>query len=292
MRGHHAHRAVMVARMGIRWVALTLQLEVWPHLALVPHSNLQSLPTHVHHQIPLDLPASGTCTFLCRDIAQGGTAMEQPLTVSQLARATGMPAKTIRYYEQIGVLPAPRRSTAGYRQYSRHDVHRLLFIRRARALGLSLAHLKALTGELDSGECLTMRPRLHALVTEQLRTVQQQIAEFQLLERQLAQVLQRLQTAAPAPHVDGCRCLDSDTHEAQEPLQHPASLPWKGEAMRTSTLEPLTMLAPSPLSETNSAADEQCGCGCGCGVSLTQLALPQDATRRRGDTDSAPPTQP
>jgi len=44
--------------------------------------------------------------------------MERPLTVSQLARATGMSAKTIRYYEQIGVLPAPRRSAAGYRQYS------------------------------------------------------------------------------------------------------------------------------------------------------------------------------
>ena len=218
--------------------------------------------------------------------------MERPLTVGQLAHTTGVPAKTIRYYEQVGVLPVPRRSGAGYRQYSRHDVHRLLFIRRARALGLSLANLKALTAELDSGECLTMRPRLHALVTEQLRTVQQQIAEFQLLERQLAQVLQRLQTGVPTPHTDGCRCLDSDTPEEREPLQHPSSLPWKGEAMRTSTLEPLTMLAPSPLSETNSAADEQCGCGCGCGVSLTQLALPQDATRRRGDTDSAPPTQP
>src|SRR5207249_12265798 len=59
----------------------------------------------------------------------------------------------------------------------------------------SLSNLKALTAELDSGECLTMRPRLHALVTEQLRTVRQQIAEFHLLERQLAQVLQRLQTA-------------------------------------------------------------------------------------------------
>ena len=107
--------------------------------------------------------------------------MERPLTVGQLARATGVPAKTIRYYEQVGVLPVPRRSDAGYRHYSRHDVHRLLFIRRARALGLSLANLKALTAELDSGECLTMRPRLHALVTEQLRTVQQQIAEFQCL---------------------------------------------------------------------------------------------------------------
>ncbi len=214
--------------------------------------------------------------------------MERPLTVGQLAHATGVPAKTIRYYEQVGVLPVPRRSATGYRHYSRHDVHRLLFMRRARALGLSLAHLKLLTAELDSGECLTMRPRLHALVTEQLRTVQQQIADFHVLERQLAQVLQRLQTAVPTHHADGCRCLDSDAPEAQEPFQRPSPLQ-KGKAMRTSTLEPFTILAPSPLSETNNASDEQCGCGCGCGVSLTQLALPQDALGRRGDVTSAQP---
>src|SRR2546430_7247357 len=123
--------------------------------------------------------------------------MERPLTVGQLAHATGVRAKTIRYYEQVGVLPVPRRSATGYRHYSRHDVHRLLFMRRARALGLSLAHLKLLTAELDSGECLTMRPRLHALVTEQVRTVQRQIAEFQLLQRQPSQVLRRLQMDAP-----------------------------------------------------------------------------------------------
>jgi DNA-binding transcriptional MerR regulator len=217
--------------------------------------------------------------------------MERPLTVSQLARATGMPAKTIRYYEQIGVLPAPRRSTAGYRQYSRHDVHRLLFIRRARALGLSLANLKELTTELDSGECLTMRPRLHALVAEQLRTVQRQIVECQVLEQQLAQVLQRLQTAAPTHHTDGCRCLDSDTPEERELFQHSLPLTSEGEAMRTSTLEPLTMLAPSSLSEPNSAGHEHCGCGCGCEVSFTQLALPQNTVERRSDEEHVQPTQ-
>ncbi len=216
--------------------------------------------------------------------------MERPLTIGQLAHATGVPAKTIRYYEQVGVLPVPRRSGAGYRHYSRHDVHRLLFIRRARALGLSLANLKVLTGDLDSGECLTMRPRLHALVTEQLRTVQQQTAEFQVLERQLAQVLQRLQTTVPASHADGCQCLGSDTPEAQEPPL--VSIPRKGAAMPTSTFELLTILTPSLLSETNNASNEQCGCGCGCGVSLTQLALPQDAMQRRGDAASAPPRQP
>jgi MerR family transcriptional regulator, copper efflux regulator len=202
--------------------------------------------------------------------------MERPLTIGQLARATGVPAKTIRYYEQVGVLLEPRRSEAGYRHYSRHDVHRLLFIRRARSLGLSLANLKALTTELDSGECSTMRPRLHALVTEQLRTVQQQIAEFQVLERQLAQVLKRPQATAPVSHADGCQCLGSEASEAQE--LHTLSIPQKGEAMSATTLEPLTILPPSALSET--ASDERCGCGCGCGTSLTQLALPQDTADR------------
>ena len=204
--------------------------------------------------------------------------MERPLTVGQLARATGVPAKTIRYYEEVGVLPVPRRSEAGYRHYARHDVHRLLFIRRARALGLSLAKLKMLTAELDSGECLTMRPRLHALVAEQLRTVQQQIAEFQVLERQLAQVLERLQTTVPTSHANGCQCLGSETSGAQEP--HPLCIPRKGKAMPTSTLEPLTILAPSPLSETASPGEDSCGCGCGCGTSLTQLEFPQDTADR------------
>jgi MerR family copper efflux transcriptional regulator len=212
--------------------------------------------------------------------------MERPLTVGQLARATGVPAKTIRYYEQVGVLPVPRRSDAGYRHYSRRDVHRLLFIRRARALGLSLATLKTLTAELDRGECLTMRPHLHALVTEQLRTVRQQIAEFQLLERQLAQVLQRLQTAAPVPHADGCRCLDTDTPEAQEPL-HASLIPREGKAMQTSTLEPLTILSPSSAAEQNSADEAGCGCGCGCGPALTPFVLPQDVIRHTGEQESA-----
>ena len=130
-----------------------------------------------------------------------------------------------------------------------------------------------------------MRPRLHVLVAEQLRTVQRQVAELQLLERQLTQVLHRLQTAAPTHHTDGCRCLDSDTPEAQELFQHPLPLQSKGEAMRPSTLEPLTILAPSSASAPNSAGDEHCGCGCGCEMSLTQLALPQNTMERKGDEE-------
>jgi hypothetical protein len=119
-------------------------------------------------------------------------------------------------------------------------------------------------------------------VTEQLRTVRQQIVECHILERQLVQVLQRLQMVAPASHADGCPCLGSETSETQEPA--PVSLPQKGTAMSPSTLEPLTILAPS---ETASPRDASCGCGCACGPSLTQLALPQEAV----DREKAQPTR-
>jgi DNA-binding transcriptional MerR regulator len=183
--------------------------------------------------------------------------MERPLTVGQLARATGVPAKTIRYYEQVGVLPAPRRSAAQYRQYSRRDVHRLLFVRRARALGLSLPNLKALMTELENGSCLAMRPRLRELVTAQLRTVRQQIAEYQLLARQLVQVLQRLHTSPPSDHTDGCQCLEIDTPVAEGISQPSPLFARQGEHMSTpTTLESLTLLTTT--------THEHCGCGCGC----------------------------
>lgn len=134
--------------------------------------------------------------------------MEQLLRVSQLAHAAGVPAKTIRYYEQVGVLPAAQRSAAGYRQYSREDVHRLLFVRRARALGLSLSQVRDLAGELEGDRCSTMRPRLRRLVTDQLLVVQQRIAEFQVLERQLTDVLRRIDKTAARPDAKGCHCLD------------------------------------------------------------------------------------
>ena len=62
--------------------------------------------------------------------------------------------------------------------------------------------------------------------------------------------------------------------------------------MRTSTLEPLTLLVPSPSSKQDSFGDEHCGCGCGCGVSFTQLALPQDTIERIGEAEHTWPAQP
>lgn len=132
--------------------------------------------------------------------------MAQPLTIGQLAKTTGVAAKTIRYYEEVGVLPPPKRTAAGYRQYDRRGAQRLLFIRRARALGLPLQHLKTLTATLDDGSRPSLRPRLLALVREQLSAVQRQIAELELLQQQLQQVSHRLLRSSSANHSEGCRC--------------------------------------------------------------------------------------
>jgi DNA-binding transcriptional MerR regulator len=134
--------------------------------------------------------------------------MTQALTIGQLARTTGVPAKTIRYYEQVGVLPPPVRTPAGYRQYARQGVHRLLFIRRARALGLSLQHLKTLTAALDGGPRGAVRSRLREVVRAQLSAVHAQRAELQRLQRQLEQVLRRLRAPGRREQAAvGCRCL-------------------------------------------------------------------------------------
>lgn len=101
-----------------------------------------------------------------------------------LARATSCNLETIRYYENIGVMPDPPRTAAGYRIYDDGHVRRLRFILRARALGFSIEEIRALLQLLDSGNqtCAEVKAR-----TEQhLADVRAKIADLQRIERVLA----------------------------------------------------------------------------------------------------------
>lgn len=74
----------------------------------------------------------------------------QPVTIGKLARDVGIGAGTLRYYEQLGLLPPAQRTAAGYRVYGAAAAARLRFIRRAQALGFSLEEVAELLALSDN----------------------------------------------------------------------------------------------------------------------------------------------
>ena len=116
--------------------------------------------------------------------------MNGTLTIGQLAKLTGVPPKTIRYYEEVGVLPPPERSESRYRLYSETDVRRLELIRRARALDMSLPEVGELVEWASSGTCNDFQGRFLEVVRRKLEEVAQRIADLEHLK----QDLQRLES--------------------------------------------------------------------------------------------------
>ncbi|MDP9374327.1 MAG: heavy metal-responsive transcriptional regulator [Chloroflexota bacterium] len=106
-----------------------------------------------------------------------------PLRIGALAAAVGLNPKTIRYYETLGLLPAPRRTATGYRLYGEADREQLGFILKAKAVGLTLTEI---------GEVLALRRageppcgRVLALLDEKLAAVDRQLQALSAFRREL-----------------------------------------------------------------------------------------------------------
>lgn len=113
--------------------------------------------------------------------------MKDELTsIGGASRATGVHIETIRYYERIGVMPAPRRSEAGHRAYDGVQVRRLRFVRRSRELGFGLDRIRAMLRLADDG-ALTCG-EIHAITVDHLAEVQRKIADLRKLERVLGTI--------------------------------------------------------------------------------------------------------
>ena len=74
------------------------------------------------------------------------------MLIGELAAKSGVPARTIRFYEDKGILPDPARTTAGYRDYDAADIHRLRFVRSAQDAGLRLAEIRGILAIRSEGE--------------------------------------------------------------------------------------------------------------------------------------------
>lgn len=138
------------------------------------------------------------------------------LTIGQFARHAGLNPKTIRYYEEIGLLPQPPRNEVGYRLYFDEDLPRLRFIQRAKMLGLSLAEVKQLVNYADDGDCGPLQERLLALMEEKLAEVDRRLSELAAFQDDLRrfhdELAAGLGTASPEPptplDADSCQCIE------------------------------------------------------------------------------------
>lgn len=120
------------------------------------------------------------------------------MKISELAVAGGTTPKTIRFYEQAGVLPEPARTSGGYRDYGPEFIDRLDFIRRAQAAGLTLREVAQILAISDRGG--TPCGHVRGVLADRLDQVRAQIAELVTLETHLDALLAHARQGEPTEH--------------------------------------------------------------------------------------------
>jgi MerR family transcriptional regulator, mercuric resistance operon regulatory protein len=137
-------------------------------------------------------------------MAQSNTKLRAgPATIGALSEGTGVNIETIRYYERIGLLPAPPRSAGRHRLYGESHRQRLVFIRRARELGFSLEEVRALLG-LGGGHDLTCG-EVRVLTQQHMAAIRDKVRDLRRLERTLSDLAARCK----ADKVPDCPILDA-----------------------------------------------------------------------------------
>ncbi len=112
---------------------------------------------------------------------------EQPKQIGSIAKESGVPIKTIRYYEELGLLQSIGRTEGGYRLFSADVLSRLSFIKRAQSLGLSLSEIKDFLDVHDQGDlpCSHVRIKLQ----DKIAAIDRQIQQLQILKSELQGLL-------------------------------------------------------------------------------------------------------
>ena len=128
-------------------------------------------------------------------------AAETTLSIGALSKATGTTVEAIRWYERVGVLPAPGRTAGNYRAYGTAHLERLSFVRRARDLGFTLDQVRELLRLADErGRSCDAVDRV---AREHLGEVERKIADLEALRRELRDLIGRCRHGT----VDDCRII-------------------------------------------------------------------------------------
>ena len=125
-----------------------------------------------------------------------GTEATQ-MKIGDLANRGGVSVQTVRFYERSGLLPEPARTSSGYREYDRHDVHRLRFIHRAKELGFTLSEVRELLDLRVDPHRTADDVRDRALL--KIETTQAKIRDLNRIQQALQQLVNRCE-AHGSPH--------------------------------------------------------------------------------------------
>jgi DNA-binding transcriptional MerR regulator len=126
------------------------------------------------------------------------------LRVAELAEAAGVAPDTVRYYERIGLLPAPARTAAGYRSYDASAVDRLRFIQGAQRIGLRLSDIGELLAVRDTGVC-PCEPA-EQLLRRRLADLDAEMSRLAALRVEMVAMVEALPSADCPPPVPGTWC--------------------------------------------------------------------------------------
>lgn len=119
--------------------------------------------------------------------------------ISELAEQIGVATSTVRYYERIGLLDPPDRTPSGYRDYDDAAAARLLFVSRARRMGLSCPQIAELLPIWDGTKCAAAHERVSQLIEDKQLEIAERVAELEAFAAQLRAVATTMESAAPPP---------------------------------------------------------------------------------------------
>jgi DNA-binding transcriptional MerR regulator len=142
------------------------------------------------------------------------------MRIGDVAAASGLTTKTIRFYEQAGLLPRPPRTAGSYRDYPEQTIKRLAFIRDAQSAGLTLAEIRSVLALRDAGAS----PCAHvtALIDRHLEDIDRRLAELRATKAVLRGLAERAAATDPTDCTDAdvCRILTGTNSGAHGERRH------------------------------------------------------------------------
>lgn len=171
--------------------------------------------------------------------------------MKRVAQRVGLPSRTVRYYDRIGLVSPHTRSAAGYRLYGPEDEGRLHFVRQAKRLGFSLDEIRELIAAAQRGSCGELVPELERLLADKVVQIDTQIADLHAFRERL--------TAYQAGRGSGCGCTG---HGAFCGCLNDAPVP------EEKTKEVTNMACQCGCNDTAETTDPtttdaaECNCGC------------------------------